>query len=312
MTLDPDSLPPLDLEALADPDERPTATQLSRLSDLDAEDVRGLTDVWTDMAPSRRLNIVMEITELAVDNVDLNFNQVFKVALSDEEGQVRAAALRGLYEYEKRDLIPELARLLREDPDTEVRREAAIALGRYALEAELGNLRDSDASMIREALIESAEDTEEDERVRARAIEALGAISGEETENLIESIYDEDSLWLKVGAVDAMGRSCNEIWLPVVLREMENRAPEMRHAAAFAAGQIAEELAIEPLKRAAVQDPDREVQLAAIHALGEIAGARARVALQSILYEGDDSLHEAVQEALTEVAFNENPLQPDI
>jgi HEAT repeat protein len=225
---------------------------------------------------------------------------------------VRAAALRGLFEYEGRDLISELARLLREDPDTVVRREAAIALGRYALEAELGNLRDSDTQTIREVLMESAEDNEEDERVRGRAIEALGALSGEETENLIESIYDEDSLWLKVGAIDAMGRSCSDVWLPVVLREMENRAPEMRHAAAYAAGQIAEEEAIDPLKNAAIHDPDREVQLAAIQSLGEIGGARAKVALQSVLYEGDDNLQEAVQEALAEIAFNENPLQPDI
>jgi HEAT repeat protein len=200
--------------------------------------------------------------------------------------------------------------LLREDPETAVRRESAITLGRFAVEAELGNLRDSDYEAIRDVLMESAEDTEEDERVRARAIEALGAISGEETENLIESIYQEDSMWLRVGAVDAMGRNCSEMWLPTVLREMENRAPEMRHAAAFAAGEIGDEAAIEPLRRAAVEDPDREVKLAAIHALGEIGGSRARVALQSILYQGDDNLREAVEEAMAEIAFNDNPLGP--
>jgi HEAT repeat protein len=157
-------------------------------------------------------------------------------------------------------------------------------------------------------LMESAEDLEEDDRVRGRAIEALGAISGEETENLIESIYGEDSLWLKVGAVDAMGRSCSESWLPLILHEMENRAPEMRHAAAFAAGEIGNEGAIGPLKRMAVLDPDREVQMAAIHSLGEIGGAQARVALKAILYEGDEALEEAVQEAMSEIEFNEDPM----
>ncbi|HLF77508.1 MAG TPA: HEAT repeat domain-containing protein [Dehalococcoidia bacterium] len=303
---------PLDIGTLADPDQRPTAIQLTRLSSLDSDDLGALAEAWPDMVLSRRLSIVMELTDLAQDNIDLNFDAVHKTALRDEDPQVRSAALRGLFEYEGRDLLPDLATFLREDPDIEVRREAAIALGRYALEAELGHLRDSDCRMIREVLMESAEDIEEDERVRARAIEALGAISGEETENLIESIYDEDSMWLKVGAIDAMGRSCNDVWLPTVLREMENRAPEMRHAAAFAAGQIAEEEAIDPLKRAAILDPDREVQLAAIHSLGEIGGPRAKVALQSVLYEGDDNLADAVQEALAEIAFSENPLQPDI
>src|SRR5690606_9234542 len=161
----------------------------------------------------------------------------------------------------------------------------------------------------RNALIECAEDTEEDERVRARAIEALGAMSGEDTANLIESIYAEESLWLKVGAIDAMGRTCDSVWLPIILRESENRAPEMRHAAAFAAGEIGEEAAVPQLRRMAIEDPDREVQLAAIRSLGVIGGAQARVALQGILYEGDDALREAVEEAMAEIDFGDDPLR---
>jgi HEAT repeat protein len=133
-------------------------------------------------------------------------------------------------------------------------------------------------------------------------------MSGDDTDNLIESIYDEDSLWLKVGAVDAMGRSCNAIWLPTVLREMENRAPEMRHAAAFAAGEIGDEEAVPWLKRMAVEDPDREVRLVAVRALGAIGGSKARVALQNVLYEGDESLQDAIGEAMEEIAFNDDPL----
>jgi HEAT repeat protein len=84
----------------------------------------------------------------------------------------------------------------------------------------------------------------------------------------------------------------------------------MRHAAAFAAGEIGDGEAIEPLKQMAVEDPDRDVQLAAIRALSEIGGPMARVALQNILYEGDDELRDAVREAMTEVAFNDDPLSP--
>ena len=57
-------------------------------------------------------------------------------------------------------------------------------------------------------------------------------------------------------------------------------------------------------------DPDREVQLAAIHALGEIGGTGRKVALKAMLYEGDDELREAVQEAMAEIEFNEDPLRP--
>jgi HEAT repeat protein len=299
-----------DLADLADASKRLSSTQLTSLSDLEPEDAAELAAAWGEIETNRRFSIVTELAELAQDNVELNFDAVYKIALGDEEAAVRAAALRGLFEYEGRDLIPVLADVLRNDPEADVRREAAVALGRYALAAELEQLPRIDGAAVREVLIESAEDLEEDERVRARAIEALGAMSGEETENLIESVYEEDSLWLKVGAVDAMGRSCNPSWLPLVMREMESMAPEMRHAAAYAAGEIGEEEAVPQLKRIAVDDPDKDVQLVAVRAIGEIGGDQAKVALQAILYEGDDSLQEAVEEAMSEIAFSDDPLQP--
>ena len=297
-----------DLDDLSDASKRPSARLLAGLSHLDTDDAARLADAWPAITAERRFVIVSELIDLTEDNVDLNFDAVFKTALTDEWGEVRATAIRGLSEYEGRDLIRQLVDLLRNDPDTGVRREGAIALGRFAVAAELGYLDEGDAAAVRASLIDSAEDVEEDERVRARAIEALGAISGEETDNLIESIYEEESFWLKVGAVDAMGRSCNEAWLPFVLSELESRAPEMRHAAAFAAGEIGDEEAVAPLGQLAIEDPDREVQLAAIHALGEIGGNRARVALQGVLFQGDDDLRDAVAEAIGELAFHDDPL----
>ena len=301
------------LHEIADPSQRPSAQQLVNLSNLDREEARELAEAWPAIEAPKRLSLITNLIDLAEDNVELNFDAVFKTALRDAEADVRAAAVRGLYECEHNDLIPALTDMLRNDPDAVVRREGAIALGRFALAAEFGNLRADEGEAIKATLIESAEDLDEDDRVRARAIEALGAISGEDTENLIESIYhEEDSLWLKIGAADAMGRNANEVWLPLVLSEMESLAPEMRHAAAFAAGEIGDEKAIAPLKLLAREDPDREVQLVAIHALGEIGGAEAGVALKSLLYEGDDDLRAAIEEALAEVAFRDDPLNPGL
>lgn len=298
------------LTELADPEAHLLSAQLVDFSNLDDSETEELVEAWGEISAERRLRLLFDITDLAQDNVELNFDAVFKTALRDEEPEIRVVALRGLFEYEGRDLIGPLTEMVRDDKDVDVRRESAIALGRFALAGELGYLRKGDTEQIKDALIESVEDEDEDERVRARSLEALGAISGEDTENLIESIYHEESVWLRVGAMDAMGRSCNETWLPIVIQEMENPAPEMRHAAAFAAGEIGEVDAIEPLKRVAIDDPDRDVQIAAIHALSEIGGPMSRVALKSVLYEGDDELREAVEEALTEVAFNDDPLSP--
>jgi HEAT repeat protein len=296
------------LQDLPDPEKRLTSSQLISFSNLDDEESEQLKEVWLETEASRRLTLLTELADLAEDNVELSFDAVFKQGLYDDDAYVRAAAIRGLYEYEGTDVIPVLADLLQNDPDADVRREAAIALGRFALAAEFGQLPDGDAEAVKRVLTDCAENLEEDELVRARAIESLGAISGEETQNLIESIYEEGSLWLQIGAVDAMGRSCDEVWLPLILNEMENAAPEMRHAAAFAAGSIGDDGAVDRLFEMAVRDPDRQVQLAAVRSLGEIGGKRAKVALNNLLYEGDDDLREAIEEAMLDVEFGDDPL----
>ena len=102
----------------------------------------------------------------------------------------------------------------------------------------------------------------------------------------------------------------SETWTQLIIGELLNPAPEVRHAAAYAAGEIGDEEAIEPLKQAAVEDPDHDVQLVAISALGEIGGPLARVALKAVLFEGDSSLEEPVQQALASIDFDEDPLRP--
>jgi HEAT repeat protein len=298
------------LDLFPDPEQLPSAAQLSSLSHLDSEDIALLAEAWEDVDAERKRRMLVQLAEMAEDNVDLNFDAAFKVALKDEHGSVRAQALRGLVEYEGRDLIATLAQLLREDPDVEVRAESAMALGRYALEAELDHLPPGDREVIADVLMESAEDNDEEEDVRAKSIEALGAISGDDIDNLIESIYAEDSLVMKIAAVDAMGRSCNELWLETVLRELEHRAPLMRHAAAYAAGEIAEDAAVSPLQRVAIQDPDSEVRIAAIRGLGAIGGPKASVALKTVLYEGHDEDRPAIEEAQQELSFYDDPLRP--
>jgi HEAT repeat protein len=296
------------LEELTDSALRLTSRQLTNLADLEGPALRDFAAAWPQIEAGRRRRILIDLAVLAEDNIDLIFDAVFKVALEDEEAAVRAAAIRGLCEYVGRDVIHVLATLVRADPDAEVRRESAVALGRYAIDAESDGLDAEDAGLIQGVLVEAVEDLEEDETVRARAIEALGAISGEETQNLIESVYEEESIWLKIGAVDAMGRSCDEAWLPVVLREMDNAAPEMRFAAVSAAGSIGDDEAVAKLAQIARDDPDREVQLGAVRALAEIGGRYSRGALKNLIEEADDGLRQAIEEAIAEAELGDDPL----
>src|SRR5690349_17609485 len=120
------------LADLQDPTKRPSATQLASFSDLAPDEVTELSEAWPEIETGRRLSLLNQLATLAEDNVELNYDAIFKLAITDDDPYIRAAAVLGLSEYEGRDLIPPLIDLLLSDDDAEVRRQAAIALGRYA------------------------------------------------------------------------------------------------------------------------------------------------------------------------------------
>src|SRR3954466_12939497 len=99
------------LDLFPDPEQQPSAAQLSSLSHLDHEDVALLAEAWEDVDAERKRRVLVQLAEMAEDNVDLNFHAAVKLALQDDDGSVRAQALRGLVEYEGRDLIATLAQL---------------------------------------------------------------------------------------------------------------------------------------------------------------------------------------------------------
>jgi HEAT repeat protein len=262
---------------------------------------------WREMELRKRRWLLDELVRLAEDNIELSFDAVFLAALDDRDPDVRRDAIRGLWEYEGRDLIRALISLLESDPDPAVRAEAALALGRFVLRAELGALRSASAERIEDALRRAIGDESEISEVRARALEALGARSEDWVRALIQDAYDAGDRRLRLSAVHAMGRSADEAWLPIVYEELASDDAEMRFEAAGAAGAIAGEDAA-PRVVPLLQDEDAEVQLAAIAALGQIGGPEARAALRELFATGDERTHDAVEAALAELDFAEDPL----
>ena len=88
------------LRHLRDPATHLSVAGLRHLHDLTSERAEALRSAWPEMDAERRQQVVCQLTELAEDNVELNFDAVFFTALDDPEADVRAAAVRGLWEYE--------------------------------------------------------------------------------------------------------------------------------------------------------------------------------------------------------------------
>jgi HEAT repeat protein len=288
-------------------DQDLTAVELASLSDLDSASRERFLDVWRRLSIQRRRTIIDTLAEIAEDNVEFNFDSIFMIGLLDDDVQVRADSVKALWEYEGDDLVALLLRLLH-DPEALVRAEAALALGRFLLRAELSDDEDPRTAEIEEELRNVVYDSAELAEVRGRAIEAVGVRGHEWVRDIIEEAYTSGERRLQISAVHAMGRNADTDWLPTIIEQMHSDDGEMRFEAAVAAGGIAEEEAIPELAELA-SDEDPEVQEAAIGALGQIGGPSARSVLQSIASESDDTrVLEAVTDALAEADFIEDPM----
>ena len=295
------------LPELVDSSAPLAVARLVNLSSLTPEEVPAFEEAWRGVDARRRRRVVRELIELAEDNVELDFDAVFRVGLSDSDAEVRRFGIRGLWEYEGRDLIPMLVALLLRDIDETVRAEAALALGRYALKAEFDKIRASDASIVDDALREAIADSAQTTEVRARAVEAVGARCQPWVPPIIEDAYHSGQHRLRVGALHAMGRNCDSRWLSTLLQELKSDDAEMRYEAATACGSLGDEAAV-PHLLPLLKDDDAEVQEAAIQALGRIGGQEAKRALEDCLASPPGHVRDAALDALAELDFGEDPL----
>ena len=295
------------LAQLKDPSARLSVAGLQQLASLEREQAAALRSAWPQVGAERRRQVVHRLMELAEDNVDMDFDAVFFAALDDGDAAVRADAVRGLWEYEGRDLVAALLRLLEKDEEPEVRSEAALALGRFVVLSETGRLREEQFQQVEAGLRRALEDELEVDEVRGRALEAIGASGRPWVEQAIEHFYEGEAPRLRVSAIHAMGRSCDALWLPIPIEELANDDPEIRYEAATALGSLADRRSLADLAPL-LRDPDLEVREAVIAALGQMGGSEAKLLLRPLLRDASPSVQEAAAAALAEADFDLDPL----
>ena len=295
------------LQELKDRARPLAASRLSQLSALGNGELTVFGEAWPQIDVARRRQIIRRLLDLAEDNVELDFDAVFITGLGDGDVEVRFMAVQGLWEYEGRDLISPLIGLLERDPEPSVRAQAALALGAFALRAEVQQLSAADGQRVEQALHAAIDNPAETVEVRARALEAAGARSLAWVRRSIEEAYRSPHRRLRVSAVHAMGRHCDPRWLPVLMRELASDDAEMRYEAANACASMGGEAAVPELV-ALLEDEDVEVQEAAVAALGEIGGEEARAALEDLREHPEARMREAAAVALELMDFNEDSL----
>jgi HEAT repeat protein len=279
---------------------------LYALSEMTQEQVAMFQDEWLAMDRERRRVVVRKLVELTEASFEVNFDPIFLLAMGDEDSEVRAAAIGGLWEYAGHSLIAPLVYLLHADEAAIVRAAAATALGQYVLLGELEAMDRASSKMAEEALCKTIDQEGETLEVRRRAVESIAFSSQSDVQNIIRAAYHSDDEAMQASSLCAMGRSADPGWGQVLSMELDNPNPELRFEAARACGELELTNVVPQLGHLVFNDPDREVQQAAVWALGSIGGRSARDILETCHDSEDEVLVASAADALDELdLFNQ-------
>jgi len=255
----------------------------------------------------RRRKIVASLVENAEANFELDYNALFRQTMKDEDAEVRATSIEGLWEDEEVTLIAPLVHMLRYDAAPSVRAAAATSLGRFMLLAELEELEESYANLISSALLNAIRNADEILEVRCRAVESIAYWTHECVHDIIARAYQDRDESMRLSAVFAMGRSVDAVWGEATRKELNSTNPAMRYEAARACGELEVREAVPNLIHLA-EGKDREVQSAAIVALGQIGGKQAQHALERYCRSDDEVVRVAAEDALSELKLGQESL----
>lgn len=283
---------------------------LKPLSGLAFDQHSAFWTAWHAISPLRRDEIAHAMLSLGEDNVDLDFSTAFFWLLDDDDAGIRSTAIEGLWENDSPRLMRRLLKLLEEDPTTEVRENAVLALSRFAYQVALGELADEDAALLQQTLTRVLFNRQQPLEVRRRALESAGYFSDlDDVQHEIELAYASDEQLLRESALVAMGRSMQPRWLPTIAAALTAASPALRYEAARAAGEMAEEARTLVVRLTTLtEDDDSEIVLAAIWALGQIGGKAAINTLKRLSKSRDDVRSQAAAEALEELTFGDDSL----
>ena len=294
------------LSTIVDSEQPLRSAELMTLSGMTTEELERIRLEWEDVDSERRQQVLQRLIDIAEDNLDADFNSLFRLCLKDDDAEVRAKAIEGLWECDDRVLVLPLARLLTEDPSDRVRVAAAMALSKFSVLAQRGKILTKDGERIRESLTVAIRNAGETQEVRRRAVEAVAPFDTAEVHQIIREAYGSDQFEMKCSAVYAMGKSCNPQWLATILKELSSPHPAMRFEASNACGEMGEEEAVPHLIQL-FKDDDQQAQTSAIAAVGAIGGSLAKRALLRCLKSSDDLVVEAAEEALEVLGETDDP-----
>jgi HEAT repeat protein len=290
--------------------EPPSRVELAYFSELNDEELEQFNKAWGESTEERRREIISQLVQLSQTNFRLDFNTVFSLCLEDEDPEVRIQAINGLAEDENQHHITPLVKIMNTDSSSEVRAVATVALGRFAMLAELGELSERNTQKVYTTLLDIANNKTESIELKSLALEAVSPLNMPGIDELIGNAYKSNDNKLKTSAIRAMGRNCNPYWIDILTKETGNSDAGIRYEVAKACGEIAVDEAI-PCLLKLMDDENFWVREAVVHALESIGSEKARQELVNLTKNSEPKIRKAARQAIKELDWDKDILFMD-
>ncbi len=278
------------IQALLDDNAAFPVEYFVEFSDIAYEDLYELKNIWHEITPQRKAKLFENLEIIYESDFTKDFSQLALLGLDDENSVIRASSIRLLADIESRRLIQPLLSLLLHDADTNVRAQAAIALGHFVFLGELEEIPEEDYEQLEEVLLSVLAD-DESELVRQKALESIGYSGREEIKAFIQNAYlSANHQWTK-SAVVAMGRSADEFWEEQVLTSLINPNAYIQREAIRAAGELEIKAARKLLLKFILNDElDEDARTAAVWSLSKIGGEGIDTLIHKLMDETEDEI----------------------
>ena len=295
-----------ELERALSARQEPRGELLESLSDLQGEALVNFRQFWARLGSEDRALLLGRLSTAAADNLILDFSVIYAHALDDHDAVVREMALQLAAEEAPLTLLDAYLAAASDDPDPHVRLAALEALGSYTLAAQTDDWPSGVQERLESALVRQLHQASSDASSRRAALLSLAYLTTPRSQAEIRQAYLQPDL--RDAAIEAMGRNCQELWIPDVVDALEDDDPELRALAAEAAGELEDERLV-PALVARLADRDEDVRMAAIEALGLIGGADARAELAELMHSRDRSMRDAARDAMEALLDETDPMR---
>jgi HEAT repeat protein len=270
---------------------------LRGLSDLGSDGLARVDKMMRVLDDNRRVEVVGAMRRLAIEDIEANFEGVFRAGLVDVDPRVRTESALGLWESTNPGMIQPLVRMLRGDSSKAARAAAAQSLGHFLMEIESGQVTQTHRGEIVDALMHVLRREPDDAPLYQRALESVSYATTPEVDFFLRSAVASDDPALRLAGVIGMGRSDDQAYQSLVRAELGHVSPHIRREAARAAGEL-EDVDAVPALGELLEDPEMSVREAVLEALAYIGGKDAKRMLDEMLASDDEEMKAKADEAL--------------